>query len=357
MTNPTPKELGYRMPAEWHPHSGTLLSWPQNRLTWPGERLERVEKVYMEILRALHGREVIHLLVDNLELANSVKARITNAGISTEGIVFHIVPCNDVWTRDFGPIMVHNPRKKGQCDEYAITNWGFNAWGGKYPPFDSDDAVPRYLSHRYEMKRFDPSIILEGGSVETNGLGTMLVTESVLMNPNRNPHLNKKQIEDYLKSYLGQDKVIWLGRGLEGDDTDGHIDDLSRFLNETTIMTMITDDPSDVNYDALQENLEILKDATDTNGNPFNIETIPMPITRIEGTTVDGSEYVPASYANFYIANGVVLVPIYDPRYDQQALDLISAYFPDRQTIGIDCRDLVWGQGSIHCITQQLYGF
>ena len=356
MTNPTPKKLGYRMPAEWHPHSGTLLSWPQNTETWPGERLARVEKVYLEILHALQGREVIHLLVNDTDLAQRVKLMITDAGISTDGIVFHIVPCNDVWARDFGPIMVQNPEKAGQCDEYAITNWGYNAWGGKYPPYDSDDAVPGYLSYRYEMKRFDPEMILEGGSVETNGRGTMLVTESVLLNPNRNPHLSKDQIEEYLKSYLGQEQIIWLKRGLEGDDTDGHIDDLSRFLNENTIMTMITEDPDDVNYSALQDNLEILRQAVDADGNPFQIVTLPMPLTRIEGTTVDGSEYVPASYANFYIANDVVLVPVYDPRYDDQALKLISSFFPERQTIGIDCRDLVWGQGSIHCITQQLYG-
>jgi agmatine deiminase len=356
MTSPTPKALGYHMPAEWHPHSGTLLSWPQNRETWPGERLARVERVYLEILCALQGREVIHLLVNDMALVHRVKGLLTESGISADGIVFHVVACNDVWARDFGPILVHNPNMAGSCDEYAITNWGFNAWGGKYPPYDSDNAIPRYLSLRYEMKRFDPEMILEGGSIETNGRGTMLVTESVLLNPNRNPGLSKNQIEDYLKSYLGQDTVIWLRRGLEGDDTDGHIDDLSRFLNENTIMTMITDDPDDINFSALQENLEILKEATDADGNPFTIVTLPMPLTRIEGTTVDGSEYVPASYANFYIANGVVLVPLYDPRYDKQALELISSYFPDRQTLGIDCRDLVWGQGSIHCITQQLYG-
>lgn len=352
----TPAELGYRMPAEWDPHSGTLLSWPQNPDTWPGERLQRVENVYLQIIAELHRCEPIHLLVTNEELREHVRKRFSENGLPEDAVVFHVVPCNDVWARDFGPILVRNESLKGTPAEFAITNWGHNAWGGKYPPYHSDNAVPAYLSGYARIKRFDPDMILEGGSIETNSNGIMLVTESVLLNENRNPHLSKAEIEQYLKDYLGQEKIIWLKDGLAGDDTDGHIDDLSRFLDERTIMTMITDDPDDVNYEALQHNLEILKKATDAQGRPFEIVTLPMPTTRIEGTTVDGSEYVPASYANFYIANGLVLVPVYDPRYDQQALDLIQRYFKDRRVVGIDCRDLVWGQGSIHCITQQLYG-
>lgn len=352
----TPSSLGYRMPAEWHSHSGTLLSWPQNAETWPDERLPRVEKVYVNIIKALYKHERIQLLVNDQSLKQRVLDLFEENQIPADAVVFHIVACNDVWARDFGPILVRNESKAGSKAEFAITNWEYNAWGGKYPPFDGDNAVPSYLAEVSGLMKFNPGIVLEGGSIETNGNGVMLVTESVLLNENRNPHLSKSQIEEYLKAFLGQEKVIWLKDGLEGDDTDGHIDDLSRFLNENTIMTMITEDENDINYRALQENLTILRNATDANGKPFNIVTMPMPLTKIEGTTVDGSEFVPASYANFYIANGIVLVPTYDPRYDQQALDLIQQYFPDRSVVGIDCRDLVWGQGSIHCITQQLYG-
>lgn len=345
----------FRMPAEWHPHSSTLLSWPVNRETWPDERLARVEKVYLNIISALSRFENIHLLVNDEPLMQRVRDLFVMHRIDLGRVTFHVMTCNDVWARDFGPIFVRNASAAGSSDEFAITNWGYNAWGGKYPPFDSDDAIPTYLAEKYGVRKFDPDMILEGGSIETNGEGVMLVTESVLLNPNRNPHLSKQEIEDRLKHWLGQQKVIWLKRGLEGDDTDGHIDDLSRFFNKNTIMTMVTDDPDDINYEALRENLEILRQATDQDGNPFNIVTLPMPTTLIQGTTVDGSEHVPASYANFYIANGVVLLPLYDPRYDQQALNLFREYFSDREVIGIDCRDLVWGQGSIHCITQQMY--
>jgi agmatine deiminase len=347
----------YRMPAEWHPHSSTLLSWPVNPETWPEERLERVEKVYLQIIKALADHEKIHLLVDGDSLLKRVTSLLTNYGVNLHNIEFHNVTCNDVWARDFGPIFIRNEASAGTDAEFAITDWGYNAWGGKYPPFDDDNAIPKYFADKFDVRRFEPGMILEGGSIETNGDGVMLVTESVLLNPNRNPELSKQQIEANLKYWLGQDKVIWLGRGLEGDDTDGHIDDLSRFLNKNTILTMTTDDPYDVNFVALQENLNILKSATDQYGNSFKIETLPMPITKIEGTTVDGSEFVPASYANYYVANGVVLLPLYDERYDDLAIELMSKYFPDRKVVGIDCRNLVWGQGSIHCITQQMYRF
>lgn len=348
----------YRMPAEWHPHSSTLLSWPVNRETWPGERLDRVEKVYLEIIKHLSRHEPVDLLVNDHALKDRVTGLLFGQGVDLQRIEFHVIPCNDVWARDFGPIFVRNRSSKNKNDtsEFLITNWGYNAWGGKYPPFEDDNRVPGYIASRFGIDSVDTDMILEGGSIETNGNGVLLVTESVLLNPNRNPHLTKIEIENRLKQWLGQEKVIWLKNGLAGDDTDGHIDDLSRFLNENTIMTMVTDDPDDVNYDTLRENLEILRSSTDQYGNPFNVVTLPMPTTMIEGTTVDGSEHVPASYANFYIANGVVLLPLYDKRFDDLALDLFRQYFPDRQIAGIDCGDLVWGQGSIHCITQQMYG-
>ncbi|WP_199222880.1 agmatine deiminase family protein [Rhodohalobacter mucosus] len=347
------------MPAEWENHSATQLHWPANRETWPGDRLERVEIVYAEIISVLHRYEPVLLLVNTVEdrkRAESILKKF-DPDIDLNRIHFHIVPLNDVWARDCGPVFIKRRSDTlTTVPEYAITNWIYNAWGQKYPPFDSDNKIPEWFADHFSIYMFSPDMVLEGGAIDTNGKGVLLTTESVLLNPNRNPQLTKAEIGKKLKRYLGMEKIIWLKKGLAGDDTDGHIDDLSRFLNENTILTMICEDENDVNYAALNENLDILRKSTDPNGNPFQILTLPMPKTRIEGSTVDGSEYVPASYANFYIANGVVLVPLYDERYDQAAIDLMSRFFPGRDIVGIECSDLVWGQGSIHCITQQLYG-
>lgn len=354
MAEEIPIDLGYQMPAEWHPHAGTLLHWPTNRETWPGVRLERVERVYLDIIDALHKFEPIHLLVPDEGYREKVVSLLSTRSVDIDRIIFHIRPTNDVWARDCGPVFVR--REQYGRDEFAITDWEYNAWGEKYLPYEDDNKIPEYFAEKFELSLFKPGMVLEGGSIEVNGKGVLLTTETVLLNENRNPELSKKQIEERLTDYLGIEKIIWLKKGLAGDDTDGHIDDLSRFLNPGTILTMIVDDPNDINYEALEMNLEILEQARDSSGHAFSIETLPLPQTKIEGTTVDGSEYVPASYANFYIANGVILVPIYDVRYDEQALDLFREYFPNREVIGIPCADLVWGQGSIHCITQQLYG-
>lgn len=349
-----PVEKGYKLPPEWHKHAATQLHWPSNRETWPGERLHRVEEVYLDIIEALYKYEPIHLFVENQQVRDRVLELFEKREINLQPITLHLQLINDVWSRDCGPIFIRK-NHEGQ-EEFAITDWEYNAWGGKYPPFDDDNRLPEYFAEKFGFERFVPDMVLEGGSIETNGEGVLLTTESVLLNSNRNPDLSKEEVEQRLKDYLGVEKIIWLKEGLAGDDTDGHIDDLSRFLNEDTILTMVCEEPNDVNYDTLQTNLEILRKATDQHGNPFNIETLPLPRTKIKGTTVDGSEYVPASYANFYVANGVVLVPTYDKRQDQKALNLFERYFPDRDIVGIPCADLVWGQGSIHCITQQLYG-
>lgn len=340
------------MPAEWHPHSATQMHWPSNRETWPGQRLQRVEKVYLDIIEVLHEYEPIHLFVEDDRIRKRVIKLFNERRIDLQHVTFHLQPINDVWARDCGPIFIRHK----QTGEYAITDWDYNAWGEKYPPFDDDNRLPKYVASKYNIKRFEPNMVLEGGSIDVNGEGVLLTTESVLLNRNRNPEMSKPEIEQRLKDYLGIEKIIWLKEGLAGDDTDGHVDDVARFLNESTILAMSTDNHADVNNDALNKNLEILSDATDLYGNGFSIETLPMPKTKIEGTTVDGSEYVPASYANFYIANGVVLVPVYDEQFDQKALQLFERYFPDRDIIGIPCSDLVWGQGAIHCITQQWYG-
>ncbi|MDZ7680596.1 MAG: agmatine deiminase family protein [Fodinibius sp.] len=354
MADLTSHSRNFRMPAEWHSHAATQLHWPSNRATWPGKRLQEVETVYLNVIEVLSDFEPIHLLVENKEVADRAERLMDNRGFDTTAITIHLRAINDVWARDCGPIFVK--RIEGEGEAFAITDWEYNAWGGKYPPFGDDNSLPRYFASTYNIPRFEPGMVLEGGSIDTNGQGLLLTTESVLLNENRNPELSKRQIEKKLEKYLGITKIIWLKDGLAGDDTDGHIDDIARFVREDTILATVTDDPDDINYPALQENLQILKQAADQHDQKLTIETLPLPRTKIPSTTVDGSEYVPASYVNFYIANGVVLVPLYDERYDQQAVDLLSSYFPDRQVVGISCADLVWGQGSIHCITQQLYG-
>lgn len=340
----------YTMPPEWSRHSGTQLHWPSNRETWPGERLERVEEVYCRIIEELHFFEPIHLFVENLEVRNRVMQKLSLRAVDLDRIIIHQQKINDVWARDCGPIFV-----KDDEGRFIILDWGYNAWGEKYPPWEDDNALPKYVADKYGIQRIEPGIILEGGSIDVNGKGALLTTESVLLNENRNPECSREDIEYKLATYLGIDQVIWLKKGLAGDDTDGHIDDITRWLNADTVLTMICEDPENVNYAALQENLEILQTVRLKNGQKLNIEILPLPETKIEGTTVDGSEFVPASYANFYVANGVVLVPLYDEKYDKQALRLLKKYFKGRKVIGIPCSDLVWGQGSIHCITQQWY--
>ncbi len=342
------------MPAEWETHSATQIHWPSNRETWPGEALARVESIYVEIIYHLHLFETVILLCDPSLEQKNIKRKLEERGVHMQFVKLYTVPVNDVWARDCGPIFIK--KTTGSTVEYAITDWEYNAWGGKYPPFDSDNNLPGWFSRTFRIPLFKTGKVLEGGSIDTNGNGTFLTTESVLLNPNRNPGLSKGQIEQLLRDYLGAEQVIWLKKGLAGDDTDGHIDDLTRFVNKNTIVTMISEDPDDVNYETLQENLNILKQATDLDGNPFHIVELPMPVTKTDLPTVDGSYYVPASYANFYIANGLVLVPIYDKTYDDEILDLFSLLFPERKITGIECKDLVWGQGSIHCITQQLFG-
>lgn len=349
-----PVQLGYRMPAEWEKHAATQLHWPSNRDTWPGSHLKKVEAVFLDIIDVLHNYEPVVLLVDLKTDLKLVEEKLVKRGICLSEVALQQVSLNDVWARDCGPIFIK--RVKVGREEFALTDWEYNAWGEKYPPYDSDNRLPRWVSEKFGIKRFGTGLVLEGGSIDTNGEGVFLTTEAVLLNPNRNPGFTRTDAEQMLERYLGASQVIWLRNGLVGDDTDGHIDDLSRFLNRDTILTMVTDDKDSVNYETLRENLDILNSVKDRSGKPFTIVTLPLPDTTAKVPTVDGSVHVPASYANFYIANGVVLVPLYDRRYDAEALKLFETFFPDRAVHGIPCSDLVWGQGSIHCITQQLYG-
>ena len=342
---------GFRMPAEWSVHSGTLMAWPDNRDTWPGDHLTNVETVYRELIRTLLKYEPVVLLTSSEKVGTRAIDVIGDTSALNHQLHLLAMPVNDVWVRDSGPIAVRD--KNGQIH---FTDWEFNSWGEKYSPWDDDNQIPQRLSQHFDIPLHSVGKILEGGSIDTNGEGIFLTTESVLLNPNRNPDLSRTDIESYLYSYLGAEKVIWLKDGLEGDDTDGHIDDLARFVSPNTIVTSLTEDRSNPNYDILYENLDILMGSFDLKGRAFNIITLPLPDTLSSELTVDGSSHVPSSYANFYIANGAVLVPLYDSRTDQQALDIFKMLFPDRTVEGIPCSDLVWGQGSIHCITQQLYG-
>ncbi|MEO7987102.1 MAG: agmatine deiminase family protein, partial [Gemmatimonadales bacterium] len=229
-----------------------------------------------------------------------------------------------------------------------ILDWGFNAWGDKYPPYDLDDVVPRRIAEEIDIPCFKPGIVLEGGSIDVNGRGTLLTTEACLLNPNRNPRLDREQIEQYLRAWLGVSSILWLGDGIAGDDTDGHVDDLTRFVGVNTVVTVVENDPDDENYEPLQMNLERLGNMTDQDGRPLEIVTLPMPRALYH----DGQR-LPASYANFYVANGVVMLPTYDPETDEEATATLQSLFPGRDVIGVDCTDLVWGLGAFHCVSQQ----
>lgn len=342
----TPRELGYRMPAEWEPHEATWLSWPHKEASWPG-RFEPVPAVFVELTRHLTESEIVRLNVADEEFAERVRQLLKAGGVNLDRVRFHLNPTDDAWCRDHGPIYVVRDRD-GKL-ERAINDWDYNAWGGKYLPCDNDDVVPTRIAEEMNEVLFKPGIVMEGGSIDVNGRGTLITTEACLLNPNRNPQLNRGQIEQYLKDYLGVTKILWLGDGIAGDDTDGHVDDLTRFVSPDTVVTVIEDDPQDENFQPLKENYERLLAMTDQDGRPLQVVTLPMP-----GERYINDQRVPMSYANFYIANKSVLVPTYRHANDAKACAILQECFPDRRIIGIDCIDLIWGLGSIHCVTQQM---
>jgi agmatine deiminase len=345
--NPTtPKALGFRMPAEWERHAGTWLTWPRPQgISFPG-KYETVPPVYAELIRHLVQSEDVNINVWDAEMEEWVRGMLRAERTPLDRVRFHHFPAYEPWCRDHGPIFL--VRDEAGSRERAIVDWGYNAWGNKYPPFDLDDAIPQHVARLRKTPLFSPGIVMEGGSLEVNGRGTVLTTTSCLLNPNRNPQLTKDQIVQYLLDYLGADHVLWLGEGIAGDDTDGHIDDLTRFVNPTTLVTVVEEDPADANYAILRENLERLKTMRDTKGKSFQIVELPMPgVIEYEG------QRLPASYANFYIANEIVIVPTYRRKNDRTALEILQRQFKDRKVIGIDSTELIWGLGSFHCITQQ----
>ncbi|HBF12003.1 MAG TPA: agmatine deiminase [Deltaproteobacteria bacterium] len=342
---PTPSQLEYRMPAEWELHSATWLAWPHNKSSWPG-KIELIPDVYVQMVKALHEGEDVHINVNDQAMENKVHEKLFRSGCNMKHVFLHQFPNNDAWIRDHGPIFV--TRSLQNKKELAVTDWDFNKWGGKYPPWDLDNIVPEKIAKYLGVPAFRSRMILEGGSIDVNGNGYLLTTESCLLNKNRNPGMTKPEIEEQLKQYLGVSHILWLGDGIIGDDTDGHVDDLSRFVNTNTILTVVEEDPRDENYKVLQDNLKRLSSMKDQDGKAFNIIPLPMP-----GPVVYQGERLPASYANFYIANKVVLVPTFKNLNDKKALETLQNLFSTRKVVGINATDLIWGLGAFHCLTQQ----
>ena len=334
----TPATQGFHLPAEWAPHRGTWLSWPHKEASWPG-KFAPVPGVFAEIVRHLVPGEAVHLNVGDESLEAHARETLRLAGVPPARVFFHHNPTNDSWCRDHGPIFLQRG-EAGQREELVL-DWGFNAWGGKYPPYDLDDSIPTRIAAEYGLPVVTPGMILEGGSIEVNGAGTLLTTEQCLLNPNRNPRLDRWQIEGFLRDFLGVRHILWLGDGIEGDD-------LTRFVDPGTVVTVVEEDPRDPNYAPLRDNLERLRDMRDQDGRPLRIIELPMPPAMYEQ-----GQRLPASYANFYIANGVVLLPGYDPDRDERARAVLEPLFPTRRIVVIDCTNLVWGLGAIHCVTQQ----
>jgi agmatine deiminase len=342
----TPRELGYRMPAEWELHSATWLTWPRPQgISFP-DKYDTVPPVYAKLIRHLTTVEEVNINVWDSKMEQWVRELLLREKTPLERVRFHHFPAYEPWCRDHGPIFL--VRDSGGNRDRGIVDWGYNAWGGKYPPYDLDDAIPEWVSRLRNLPLFSPKMVLEGGSIDVNGAGSLLTTEACLLNPNRNPNLNKAQIERLLVDYLGVSNVLWLGEGIVGDDTDGHIDDISRFIDKRTIVTAVEEDPADENHKILQDNLSRLKLLRNESGEPFRIVELPMP-----GFIEHKGQRLPASYANFYIANGIVLVPTYRQPNDDRAIEVLQREMPMHKVIGIDSTELIWGLGSFHCITQQ----
>src|SRR5207302_11488295 len=337
----TPAQLGYRMPAEWEPHAATWLSWPRREgISFP-DSFDDVLPTLREMVAALIESEPVCINVING--AHEAEARAVLDVLPQECVTYYEIPTNEPWFRDHGPIFL----TKKTDPKLAIVDWDYNAWGNKYPPFDLDEVVPTRIAEILKVPVFYPRMILEGGSIEVNGAGALLTSESCLLNKNRNPNLSRGEIEQRLRDYLGVRDILWLGDGIAGDDTDGHIDDLARFVTEQTVVAVVKENRDDENYEPLQENLARFREMK-IGGRAIDIVTLPMPkkIVR-EGLRL------PASYANFYIANNCVLVPRFADPADEVALSVLCEGFPSRRVIGIDCRELIWGLGTFHCLTQQ----
>jgi agmatine deiminase len=337
----TPAALGYRMPPEWDQHEATWLSWPRREgISFPGS-FDRVMPALREVVAALVESENVCINVCNG--AHEAEARTVLDGLPMDRIAFYRIATNEPWCRDHGPIFLTREEEP----KLVVVDWDYNAWGGKYPPCDLDDVVPTRVAEVLKLPVFYPRMVLEGGSIDVNGAGALLTTESCLLNKNRNPTLTRDEIGQRLRDFLGVREILWLGRGIVGDDTDGHIDDIARFVSETKVVAMIEENRDDENYDSLQENVARLHEMR-VSGRQLDVVTMPMPNKIIrEGLRL------PASYANFYIGNTVVLCPMFGDPADETASSILRECFPRRRVVGLDCRELIWGLGTFHCLTQQ----
>jgi agmatine deiminase len=351
VVEPTPRSLGYHMPAEWEPHQSTWLAWPHNRSDWPG-KFEAIPWVFADIIRHLGRHEDVNLIVASPNEKQTARETLKRSHVDMKRVKLHIWPTNRIWTRDSGPIFVRN--RQG----VALTNWRFNAWA-KYSDWKHDNQLPERIGKKLKLRQFTPVIdrnrkphhvVLEGGSIDVNGQGLMLSTEECHLSrvQERNPGLSQRDLEQVFADYLGVEKVIWLGCGIQGDDTHGHVDDISRFVAADTVLTVVEPNRSDANYELLQENLRRLRAATDLQGRKLQIVELPLP-----RPVIFRGQRLPASYANFYIANNLVLVPTFNDPHDRVALDILAGIYPARDIVGIHCGDFIWGLGAIHCMTQQ----
>jgi agmatine deiminase len=369
----TPRALGYRMPAEWDPHAATWLSWPRHTGQSFRPRYDEVLPTFAEMVRTLAPHEIVNINVADAPMEEEVRQVLLTHEVPLDNVRFQRIPTNEPWCRDHGPTFVTSRnanRKPGTADSksairnpstlrssataedgqsaIAIVDWDYNAYGKKYPRFDLDDAVPQRIARFLDVPLFRPGIVLEGGSIDVNGAGSVLTTEACLLHPNRNPQLTKSQIEQCLCDYLGVTNVLWLGIGIVGDDTDGHVDDFARFVDHSTVVLAVEEDPRDDNYAVSQDNLQRLRAMKNQDGKPLRVITLPMP-----GVIEQKGQRLPASYANFYIANGVVLFPTYRHPNDARAQEILRNLFPDRRVVPIDSTAVIWGGGSFHCLTQQ----
>lgn len=344
MTQPTPQQLGYYFPAEFHPHVATWLSWPHKEASWPG-KIQTIYPYYSQFVKYLADSEKVRINVADEAMKAFATGHLQTAGVNLANVEFFLHPTNDAWCRDHGPAFLINPNAE---QKKVIVDWDYNAWGGKYPPFDQDDIIPTLIGKHFNLPVYHPGIIMEGGSVEFNGKGTILTSTCCLLNKNRNAHLNQAQVEKFLHDYYGAEQILWVDEGIVGDDTDGHIDDTIRFVNEDTVLTVVETDKQDENYEILQQNLRKLNQMRLLNGKQLNIIELPMP-----DAVIYEDQRLPASYANFYISNKYVIVPTFQCKKDDKALSIIADCFKDREVVGIDSSDIIWGLGSFHCLSQQ----
>ena len=360
----TPRALGYRMPAEWERHTSTWIAWPHNANDWPG-KFQPIVWVYADIVRHLSQVEHVQILVNDAEAERRARRILARVQANLPQVHFRHWPTNRIWTRDSGPIFIRKtadprqPLESSVNGTVAVTNWQFNAWA-KYDDWQLDNELPTRVAELLGMPSFTPvahlddgsarPIVLEGGSIDTNGAGALLTTEECLLSPvqQRNPGVTREQLERALSDYLGIDQVLWMNRGIAGDDTHGHIDDITRFTDAQTIVTAVESNRKDENHLPLAENLDRLRSAKTPDGRSFRIVELPLP-----SPVIFDKQRLPASYANFYIANGLVLVPTFNDANDRHALNTLAALFPQQRIVGIHCGDFIWGLGALHCMTQQ----